>query len=109
MTTVTVSERAILAASEIERASWLPDDHPTCLRIAALEAEIREECAAADAREIALLAELSGLDQMNITLAALVRRAMKLIPEGKSLWWDEAKAALDLIDEAAAIRQKGQP
>lgn len=54
-------------------------------------------------RETALMAELSGLDQVNITLVGLVRRAMKLIPEGKSLWWDEARAALDLVDRAAAL------
>lgn len=58
---------------------------------------------AADTRETELMAELSGLDQFNITLVALVRRAMLLIPEGKSLWWDEAKAAIDFADAAALL------
>lgn len=65
-----------------------------------------EAAEGADRREIALMAELSGLDQMNIVLAGLVRRAMRLIPEGKSLWWDEADAALRLLDQAAALRAK---
>lgn len=50
-----------------------------------------------------MAAELSGLDQLNIMLVDLIRRAMRLIPEGKSLWWDEAKAAIDLADAAAAL------
>lgn len=67
-----------------------------------------DDAEASDARETALMAELSGLDQMNIMLADLVRRAMRLIPEGKSLWWDEASAAIALFDEAKALAAGGK-
>lgn len=64
---------------------------------------LRELLREAEQREIDLMAELSGTDQINITLVDLVRRAMRLLPEGKSLWWDEAKGVMDLVDASHAI------
>lgn len=54
------------------------------------------EVEAWDERETDLLAQLSGLDQEAIILRDLIKRAMLLIPEGKSKWWDDAKCALTL-------------
>lgn len=74
------------------KAKWVEPPAPPTDEVARL----REDNERLDQRETELMAELSGLDQFNAMLVDLVRRAMRLIPEGKSLWWDQANAALSM-------------